>query len=113
MIKGSNEKSFKKDIHIFKIQGNSKCCTQRGDSNCEDCYIFGPICINKTFQKYRFLVITFSSCVRERQFTLQEDHNVSIYVLFYFQPVGPNMEISSKAPQKGKTSSLSFLPKFN
>ena len=53
MIKSSNEKSFKKDIHIFKIQGNSKCCTQRGDSNCEDCYIFGPICINKTFQKYR------------------------------------------------------------
>ena len=31
---------------------------------------------------------------------------------FYFGPVGPNMEISSKAPQKGITSSL-FLPTFN
>ena len=44
--------------------------------------------------------------------TLQEDHNVSIYGLFYFGPVGPIMKISSKSPQKGQISSL-FLLKFN
>ena len=45
--------------------------------------------------------------------TLQEDHIISIYgIIFYFGPVGPNMEISTKAPQKGITSSL-FLLKFN
>ena len=31
---------------------------------------------------------------------------------FYFGPVGPNIKITSKAPQKGKISHL-FLPKFN
>ena len=47
-----------------------------------------------------------------RYLTLQEDHNVSICGLFYFGPVCQNMEISSKAPQRGKVWSL-FLPKFN
>ena len=41
--------------------------------------------------------------------TLQEDHIVSICGLFFnFEPVGPNMKISSKAPQKGKISSFFF-----
>ena len=46
-----------------------------------------------------------------------------IMVIFNFGPMGPNIGISSKAPQKGKISSLKapkkgkisslFLPKFN
>ena len=36
---------------IFKIQGNCKYFKQHGDSNCEDCYIFGPIFTNKKFYK--------------------------------------------------------------
>ena len=44
MIKSSNKKRFQKDAHILKIKRNSKYCKQHGDSNCEDCYIFDPIC---------------------------------------------------------------------
>ena len=47
-----------------------------------------------------------------RYLTLQEDRNVPICHLFYFGPLSSNMQFSSKAPQKGKISSL-FLPKFN
>ena len=35
-----------------------------------------------------------------------------MWPFFYFWLLGPNLEISSKAPQKGKIPSL-FLPKFN
>ena len=52
MIKGSNKNCFKRDIHILKIQRNSKYCKKHGDSNCEDCYIFGPICTNKFYETY-------------------------------------------------------------
>ena len=105
----------------MKIQGNSKYCKQHGDSNCEDCYILGPISTNKKFYKKLIFKKHSVSCHKlflldkrkpTRYLTLQEDHNISIYDLFYFGPVGPNMEISSKAPQKGKLSSL-FLPLFS
>ena len=70
MIKSSNKKHFKKDIHILKIQGNSKYCKQHGDSNCGDYYIFGPIgriLQNIYLRNVGFLVIIFSSWVREGQ----------------------------------------------
>ena len=51
MINSSNKKSFKKDIHILKVQGNSKYCKQHGDSNCKDCYLFGTIGTNGYFTK--------------------------------------------------------------
>ena len=73
MRKSSNKKLFKKVIHVLKIQGNSEFCKQHGDSNCEDCYIFGRICTNKNFTKNFYLrnigfhvIICFSS-VRESQ----------------------------------------------
>ena len=31
MIKSSNKKHFKKDIHILKIQGNGKYCNHHGN----------------------------------------------------------------------------------
>ena len=105
----------------MKIQGNSKYCKQHGDSNCEDCYIFGPISANKKFFNKLIFKKLRVSCHNlfllgkrkpTRYTALQEDHDVSIYGLFYFGSVSSNMEISSKAPQKGKISSL-FLPKFN
>ena len=52
MMKSSNKKCLKKDIFKKKIQGNSKHCKQHGDSNCEDSYIFGPICTNKFYKTY-------------------------------------------------------------
>ena len=51
MIKSSNKKCFKKDIHILKIKENRKYCKQHGDSNGKDCYIFGPISTTKILQK--------------------------------------------------------------
>ena len=51
MIKSSNKKRFKKDIHILKIQGNTNYCKQHEDSNCKECYIFDPIGTNKNFTK--------------------------------------------------------------
>ena len=51
MIKSSNKKSFKKNIHILKVQGNSKYCKQHGDSNFKDWYDFGPIGTNRNFTK--------------------------------------------------------------
>ena len=51
-MKSSNKKRLKKDIFKKKIQGNSKHCKQHGDSNCEDSYIFGPICTNKFYKTY-------------------------------------------------------------
>ena len=51
MIKSSNKKSLKKNIHILKVQGNSKYCKQHGDSNFKDWYDFGPIGTNRNFTK--------------------------------------------------------------
>ena len=51
MVKSSSKKRFKKDIPILEIQGNSKYCNQHGESNCENYYLFGPICTNKEFDK--------------------------------------------------------------
>ena len=51
MVKSSSKKHFKKDIPILKIQGHSKYCNQHGDSNCENYYLFGPICTNENFYK--------------------------------------------------------------
>ena len=120
----------KKDMHILKIQGNSKYCKQQGNWNCEDCYIIGPICTNQKFYKKHISKKHKISChnlflLGKRKptwyLTLQEDHNVSNYGLFYFGPVIPNMDISSKPPfppppppppQKSKILGL-FLPKFN
>ena len=73
MIKSSNKKSFKKDIHILKVQGNSKYCKQHGDSKYKDCYVFGPIGTNRNFtenfylRNIAFLIIIFSSWVTESQ----------------------------------------------
>ena len=97
----------KKDMHILKIQGNSKYCKQQGNWNCEDCYIIGPICTNQKFYKKHISKKHKISChnlflLGKRKptwyLTLQEDHNVSNYGLFYFGPVIPNMDISSKPP---------------
>ena len=109
MIKSSNKKRFKKDIHILKIQGNGKYCKHHGDSNYENCYIFGLICTNKKFyiklifKKHRISchnLFLLGNRKPARYLTLQEDHNVSIYGVFYFGPVGPNVEISSIALPK-------------
>ena len=70
MITSSNKKDFKKDIHILKVQGNSKYCKQHGDSKCN---VFGPIGTNRNFTKnfylrnIGFLIIIFSSWVTETQ----------------------------------------------
>ena len=91
MIKSSNKKHFKKDIHILKIQGNSKYCKQHGDLNCGDYYIFGPICTYKNFTKHLFKkrrischnLFFLGKRGATRYLALQEDHNVSIFGLFY------------------------------
>ena len=125
MIKSSNKKHFKKDIHILEIQGNSKYCKQHGDSNCEDCYIFSPICINKEILQninYRNRISCHIFLLGKRgpirHLILQEDPNVSnLCPVFYFGLVGLYMEIISKPPSlpppPKKKVSILFLPKFN
>ena len=101
MIKSSN----KKDIHILKIQGNNKYCKQHGGSNCEDCYIFCSISTNNTHKKL-ILKKQRVSCHNlfllgkrksTRHLTLQEDHNVSVYGLFFI--LGQWAQILKSAPR--------------
>ena len=117
MIKSSNKKHFKKDIHILKIQGSSKYCKRHGNSNCEDCYIFGTMCTNKKFYKKLIFKKRRVSCHNlflpgkrkpTRYLTLQEDHNISICSIFLFWASGPKYGNQ----QKDKILSL-FLPNFN
>ena len=97
MIKNSNEKRFKKDIYILKIQGNSKYCKQHGVSNCEDCYILAQYAQVRNFTKHIFKKHTIS-CHNlfllgkrgsTRYLTLQENHNVSICGVLLFWVIGP------------------------
>ena len=126
MIKSSNKKHFKKDIHILKIQGNSKYCKQHGDSNCEDCYIFSPICTNKEILQNlnyrnrisRHNIFLLGKRGPIRYLILKEDPNVSNLCRFLFWASGAiygnHLQAPSlpPPPQKKKVSSL-FLPTFN
>ena len=115
MIKSSNKKRFKKDIHPLKIQRSSKYCKQHEDSDCEDCYIFGPICTNKkfykklTFKKHRlscYNLFLLGKRKSTRYLTLQEDHKNSknsikvIYRFFLFWASGPKYGNQLQGPPK-------------
>ena len=88
MIKSSNKKRFKKDIHILKIQGNSKYCKRHGDSNWEYSYISGPTCTNKKFYKKKLIfkrhrvscqnLFLLGKREKNKVFNTPKEHNVSI-----------------------------------
>ena len=104
------------------FQGNSKYCSQHGDLNCENYYLFGPICTNTKFYKKLIPKKHKVSCHNlfllgkrkpTRYLILQEDHNVSVNgLIFHFGAVGQIRKSAARSPQKDKISSL-FLPKFN
>ena len=104
MVKSSSKKHFKKDIPILKIQGHSKYCNQHGDSNCENYYLFGPICTNKKFyknlifKKHRVSCHNLGKRNQTGYLTLQEDTSGPKY--------GNQLQASPPPQKKGKLSSL-------
>ena len=108
MMKSSNKKRLKKDIFIKKIHGSSKYC-----KNMETQIVRTVTFLAQYAQIRNFIKLILKKhgiCdhnlfflgkrKQTKYLTLQEDHNGLIHGCFYFGPVGPNMEVSLKAPCK-------------
>ena len=116
MIKSSNKKRFKRDIHILKIQRNSKYCKQHGDSNREDCYIFSPI--STALQKGKISSLFLPKLnwqygiFKMVPLSIRRLRELNLCGFFEFGVISPNMESRPQfTPKRVKISILS-LPKF-